>query len=136
MKKIKTQRRTILLTSVFAIALSSLCVAGCSGSTSTNSNSSTNDCAWTSSNYTVNEDGTVTGSEGSNVAVRDYCLKCHGNGATGSNFTWDDIVASTQDWNGNEGFNPHESHLENISCDACHASDGSFSVICQDCHDL
>ena len=83
--------------------------------------------SWVSGSYQVDEVGNLatTGV----TADKAFCAKsgCH---------DWDAVVAATQDWGGDEGVNPHQSHQgEAIDCSNCHVAHGTSYMYCNTCHD-
>ena len=139
MKKV-TRKATILVLAVAMCCILCAGVAGCSPSTATDNKGDataavSGDCTWTTGDYT--SDGSVlTLASGDEVNAREHCLTCHGDAATAQSFDWSLIVKSTADYQGNEGFNPHDSHLEMVSCVACHEDNGAQTILCESCHEL
>lgn len=83
--------------------------------------------SWVSGSYQVDEVGNLatTGV----TADKAFCAKsgCH---------DWDAVVAATQDWGGDQGVNPHQSHQgEAIDCSNCHVAHGTSYMYCNTCHD-
>ena len=49
---------------------------------------------------------------------------------------FDQVVASTENWGGAEGVNPHSSHQGTaIDCSNCHSAHGVSNMYCNTCHD-
>lgn len=47
-----------------------------------------------------------------------------------------DVIAATQDWGGEPGVNPHESHQGSpIDCSNCHGVHKASNMYCNTCHD-
>ena len=47
-----------------------------------------------------------------------------------------DVIAATQDWGGEEGVNPHDSHQGTpIDCSNCHGVHKASNMYCNTCHD-
>ncbi len=82
--------------------------------------------AWVSGGYTTDENGYIV-DDSVHIATTDFCLQCHNK---------DDIVAATADYNGNVGYNPHESHNGTLECGDCHSMHGTSTLYCNSCHDL
>lgn len=56
--------------------------------------------------------------------------------ATGECHDLGEVVATTQEWGGEKGVNPHLSHQgEGIDCGNCHDMHGSSFMYCNTCHD-
>lgn len=54
------------------------------------------------------------------------CLSCHPR---------DTIVAATEDYGGEEGFNPHAAHTESYDCTKCHSIEATSVLVCNTaCH--
>lgn len=82
--------------------------------------------AWISGAYAVNADGSLQPQL--ITADKKQCAVsgCH---------AWDDVVAATQDWDGQAGVNPHTSHQgEAIDCSNCHSVHGTSVMYCNTCH--
>ena len=48
---------------------------------------------------------------------------------------WQDVVAATENWGGQQGVNPHVSHQgEAIDCSNCHSVHGESNMYCNACH--
>ncbi|MEG0071442.1 MAG: cytochrome c3 family protein [Raoultibacter sp.] len=45
------------------------------------------------------------------------------------------VTASTQDWGGVAGVNPHNSHQGQLDCSNCHSVHGTSNMFCNTCHD-
>ena len=82
--------------------------------------------AWISGAYSVNADGSlqpqlITADKGQCAAAG-----CH---------EWQDVVAATENWGGQQGVNPHVSHQgEAIDCSNCHSVHGQSIMYCNTCH--
>ncbi|MCI8467979.1 MAG: cytochrome c3 family protein [Eggerthellaceae bacterium] len=82
---------------------------------------------WVSGDYDVDEDGMLT-----RVGVRSDSAMCAVSGC----HDFDDVVAATADWGGEEGVNPHDSHQGRaIDCSNCHSAHGQSVMYCNTCHD-
>lgn len=83
--------------------------------------------AWVRGDYSVGEDGMLT-----TVGVRSDAQMC----ATPDCHDFEGVVAATQDWGGEEGVNPHESHQGyQLDCSSCHSAHGQSMMYCNTCHD-
>ena len=83
--------------------------------------------SWVARAYAVDETGDL--STVGVTADKEFCAKsgCH---------DWEIITASTQDWGGVQGVNPHSSHQgEAIDCSNCHQIHGQSYMYCNTCHD-
>jgi hypothetical protein len=78
---------------------------------------------WITGNYSVDSSGNIT--DGTLTATKDFCTRCH---------NWDDVVASTADWGGVSGVNPHSSHQGSLACSSCHSVHGTSTLYCNSCH--
>ena len=61
------------------------------------------------------------------TASREYCMTCHES-------DWEDTVAATADYDGHEGYNPHDSHMGAVDCGICHSLHGEQTLYCVTCH--
>ncbi len=61
-------------------------------------------------------------------ASKQFCAKsgCH---------DMTEVIASTQNWGGVEGVNPHDNHQIDIYCSDCHSVHGESNMYCNSCHD-
>lgn len=75
-------------------------------------------------------------SKSSEIATRDFCLRCHDDGNESTGMDWDDIVASTANYGGDIGVNPHASHIGNMDCGSCHKVHDQSEMYCNQCHHL
>lgn len=53
------------------------------------------------------------------------CKSCH---------NMDEAKAATEDFEGNQGANPHDSHVGELECSSCHSSHGASTLYCGNCH--
>lgn len=83
--------------------------------------------AWMGGNFKTDASGNIVGAVSSS-ADQKFCLRsgCHNQA---------DIVAATQNWGGQAGVNPHDSHLGTVQCSNCHSSHGTSNLMCNSCHD-
>lgn len=83
--------------------------------------------SWVSGDFEVDERGMLT-----TVGVRSDEKMCASNGC----HDFDEVVAATQNWGGEEGVNPHESHQGRaIDCSNCHGVHGESVMYCNTCHE-
>ncbi len=83
--------------------------------------------SWVSGSYQIDEVGNL--STTGVTADKAFCAKsgCH---------DWEAVVTATQNWGGEVGVNPHNSHQgEAIDCSNCHAAHGTSYMYCNTCHD-
>ena len=83
--------------------------------------------AWVSGDYETDETGDIVAR--GVTADKKMCAAagCH---------DWEDVVATTRDWGGEAGVNPHRSHQgEAIDCSNCHGVHESSRMYCNACHD-
>ena len=82
---------------------------------------------WLSGDFETSEDGLLT-----TVGVRSDEKMCTANGS----HDFDEVVAATENWGGQEGVNPHESHQGHaIDCSNCHGVHQQSVMYCNTCHD-
>lgn len=82
---------------------------------------------WISGDYATDEEGYLT-----TVGVRADKGMC----ATSGCHDMDEVVAATQDWGGQVGVNPHDSHQGYaLDCSSCHTAHGQSIMYCNTCHD-
>ena len=93
-------------------------------------------CTWSAADYSVDEEGMLVIDGAEPVELREHCLSCHGDADAAQGFDWQTVTASTEDWMGNVGFNPHDSHLAAVSCGACHQEGHALTIVCSECHYL
>ncbi|MDO4291436.1 MAG: cytochrome c3 family protein [Eggerthellaceae bacterium] len=83
--------------------------------------------AWITGNYEVDENGMIA-----TVGVRSDAAMC----ATSGCHDWPETVAATENWGGEAGVNPHESHQGYaLDCSSCHTEHGASIMYCNTCHD-
>jgi hypothetical protein len=60
-------------------------------------------------------------------ATRAFCLRsgCHDN---------NDIIKALENWGGDEGVNPHDSHQGQLDCYNCHSVHHQSVMFCDECH--
>lgn len=82
---------------------------------------------WVSGDYSVDEQGKLT-----TVGVRSDANMCTGSGC----HNFDQVVSTTEDWGGEIGVNPHNSHQGYaLDCSSCHTVHGQSIMYCNTCHD-
>lgn len=82
---------------------------------------------WLSGDFETGEDGLLT-----TVGVRSDEKMCTASGC----HDFDEVVAATENWGGQEGVNPHESHQGHaIDCSNCHGVHQQSVMYCNTCHD-
>lgn len=82
---------------------------------------------WVAGDFEVDETGMLK-----TVGVRSDAAMC----ATEGCHNFDEVVAATENWGGEEGVNPHESHQGYaIDCSNCHVVHGQSMMYCNTCHD-
>lgn len=82
---------------------------------------------WVSGNFGTEENGML-----STVGVRSDAKMC----ATSGCHDLEEVVAATENWGGEAGVNPHESHQGYaIDCGNCHGVHGTSYLYCNTCHD-
>lgn len=85
------------------------------------------------------------------IGTREFCLTCHDDNDPTTGIDWEDIYASTEDWDnplvmqgaaGKKGkdavtsnVNPHEEHHGEVQCYSCHSMHGQSTLYCNTCHD-
>ena len=83
--------------------------------------------AWIAGDYRMSEDGSLA-----TLTVRADTAMC----ATSGCHNMDEVIASTANWGGQAGVNPHESHQGvAIDCSNCHVAHGQSMMYCNTCHD-
>lgn len=93
--------------------------------------------AWATGDFYMTEDGYVYDEE-LNIGTKEFCFRCHNDDDASTGKDWPEIVASTEDYRGNEGYNVHENHLSgSFQCGDCHSAHKTSFMSCNDgCHDL
>ncbi len=82
---------------------------------------------WVSGNFEMGEDGKLA-----TVGVRADKNMCAVSGC----HDMEEVVAATQDWGGEAGVNPHDSHQGYaLDCSSCHTTHGQSYMYCNTCHD-
>ncbi len=82
---------------------------------------------WLSGDFETGKDGLLT-----TVGVRSDEKMCTANGC----HDFDEVVAATENWGGQEGVNPHESHQGHaIDCSNCHGVHQQSVMYCNTCLD-
>lgn len=89
---------------------------------------------WINGDYEVDEEGFIVNAPTANLGTRDFCFKCHNDGNVADGEDWDDIVATTANWGGEEDVNPHDSHNGAEECYTCHSSHKTSTFACNKCH--
>lgn len=83
--------------------------------------------AWVKGDFEVDERGDIA-----TVGVTADEKMC----ATPECHDMQDVMAATQDWGGEEGVNPHDSHQGTpIDCSNCHGVHKASNMYCNTCHD-
>ncbi|WP_462134726.1 cytochrome c3 family protein [Slackia piriformis] len=83
--------------------------------------------AWVKGDFEVDERGDIA-----TVGVTADEKMC----ATPECHDMQDVMAETQDWGGEEGVNPHDSHQGTpIDCSNCHGVHKASNMYCNTCHD-
>lgn len=81
--------------------------------------------AWMGGNFKVDTSGNIVGAVSAS-ADSQFCGRCH---------DMAQVKASTENWGGVQGVNPHESHLDTVQCQNCHSAHGTSNMWCNTCHD-
>lgn len=82
---------------------------------------------WMSGDFAMGEDGKL-----STVGVRSDAKMCTGAGC----HDFEEVVAATENWGGEAGANPHDSHQGYaLDCSSCHTAHGQSYMYCNTCHD-
>ncbi len=81
--------------------------------------------AWISGNYAVDENGMLA--HRSVVANEAFC-------ATDGCHDFARVTASTENWGGEAGVNPHSSHQTLTNCSMCHTAHSASTFFCNECH--
>ncbi len=82
---------------------------------------------WLAGDFSTDENGLLT-----TVGVRSDEKMCTANGC----HDFDEVVAATENWGGEEGVNPHDSHQGRaIDCSNCHGAHQQSIMYCNTCHD-
>lgn len=83
--------------------------------------------AWVRGDYVTDEAGYLA-----TVGVTADSQMC----ATAGCHDFDEVAATTENWGGEEGVNPHVSHQGiAIDCSNCHVAHGTSYLYCNTCHD-
>lgn len=83
--------------------------------------------SWVRGDYVMGDDGKLA-----TVGVTADAKMC----ATAGCHDFDEEIKKTQDWGGETGVNPHQSHQGTaIDCSNCHAAHGQSYMYCNTCHD-
>lgn len=84
--------------------------------------------AWISGDFETAENGQIV-DDSIHIATTDFCLAsgCH---------EQNEIVEATEDYGGNVGYNPHQSHNGTLECGSCHSMHGESTLYCSSCHDM
>lgn len=83
--------------------------------------------AWAKGDFRMDENGLLA-----TLTVRGDTGMC----ATAGCHDMDEVIASTADWGGEAGVNPHDSHQGRaIDCSNCHVAHGQSMMYCNTCHD-
>lgn len=83
---------------------------------------------WLAGDFDTDEEGHLT-----RVGVRSDAAMC----ATAGCHDMEQVAAATQDWGGQEGANPHDSHQGYaLDCSSCHTAHGQSVMYCNTCHDF
>lgn len=83
--------------------------------------------SWVSGDFTTDEQGYLT-----TVGVRADQAMC----ATPNCHNISEVVAATENWGGQQGVNPHDSHQGYaLDCSSCHTAHGQSYMYCNTCHD-
>lgn len=83
--------------------------------------------SWVRGDYRMGEDGRLA-----TVGVRSDAAMC----ATPDCHNFEGVVAATENWGGEEGVNPHDSHQGYaLDCSSCHSAHGQSMMYCNTCHD-
>jgi hypothetical protein len=90
--------------------------------------------AWLAGDFYMDEAGFIVSDDETDIGTRAYCFSCHDDGDSTSGKDWQAIVASTADWGGEEGVNPHQSHGVEEECSTCHSSHRTSLMACNSCH--
>ena len=84
--------------------------------------------AWVSGDYAMGDDGMLA-----TVGVRADAAMCTGSGC----HDMAEVAGATQNWGGEEGANPHDSHQGYaLDCSSCHTAHGQSIMYCNTCHDF
>lgn len=82
---------------------------------------------WVRGDFALGEDGKLA-----TVGVRADTSMC----ATAGCHDLDEVAAATENWGGEEGVNPHDSHQGyGLDCSSCHTAHGQSYMYCNTCHD-
>lgn len=84
--------------------------------------------AWISGNYTVDAEGNLSGNnmmKNEGTTAKAFCTRCH---------DYTEVTASTENWGGESGVNPHSSHQGELECTNCHNAHGTSTLYCNTCH--
>ena len=134
MKSFSVVRKAALTTVALAAIAAMVSLAACApASQGAKASGVSKECGW-SAGYEVNGDGMVE-LDGNEVDVRTYCLTCHGENGSFA-MTWSIVEKATADWHGEQGVNPHESHLGAMQCNLCHADGHTLEMYCDNCHEI
>lgn len=81
---------------------------------------------WATGNFKTDEQGNIA--TVGITADKAFCASsgCH---------DMDKVIASTQDWGGVQGVNPHSNHQGSLDCSNCHSAHGTSNMYCNTCHD-
>lgn len=94
---------------------------------------------WVTGNFYMTEDGYIYHAEEREpIGTKQFCFECHDDGDASTGKDWAEVVASTANYGGEEGFNVHENHMStNFDCGDCHSVHATSFMSCNDgCHDL
>lgn len=82
---------------------------------------------WVRGDFALGEDGKLA-----TVGVLADTSMC----ATADCHDLGEVVAATENWGGEEGVNPHDSHQGyGLDCSSCHTAHGQSYMYCNTCHD-
>lgn len=82
---------------------------------------------WLRGDFAMAADGKLA-----TVGVRSDAKMCTGAGC----HEFDEVVAATENWGGETGVNPHDSHQGYaLDCSSCHTAHGQSFMYCNTCHD-
>lgn len=83
---------------------------------------------WVRGDFSIDEEGKLT-----TVGVRSDANMC----ATSGCHDLEEVAAATENWGGEEGVNPHDSHQGyGLDCSSCHTAHGQSYLYCNTCHDF
>lgn len=83
---------------------------------------------WLAGDFSTDDEGYLE-----TVGVRSDQAMC----AKSDCHNFDEIVLATQNWGGEEGVNPHDSHQGyGLDCSSCHSAHGQSMMYCNTCHDF